>query len=100
MNLAIPDSVSDTAENGAGSADADQAFLFAENGTSRLAITRAPMELPESVAGWTLVQSFTLGVQHVMPIDKDPEPVIRAIFSKGFYVWDSAVLAEPVGTGQ
>lgn len=100
MILEMPDRVSDTAQNGAGSADADQAFLFAENGTSRLSITRAPMELPASIAGWTLVQSFTLGVQHVMPIDKDPEPIIRAIFSEGFYVWDSAVLPEPAGTGQ
>ena len=99
MNLEMPDRVSDTAQNGAGSADADQAFLFAENGTSRLAITRAPMELPESIAGWTLVQSFTLGVQHVMPIDKDPEPIIRAIFSEGFTSGIAPCFPNP-GTGQ
>lgn len=91
---------SDRVQSGAGRAEADQAFLFAEAGTSRRAITRNPMELPASDQGWRLVKTFTLGVQHVMPIDKEPEPILRAIFADGYYVWDDARLAEPSGTGQ
>lgn len=92
--------VSGPDQTGAGRAEADQAFLFSEEGTSRKAITRDPIELPASEQGWRLVQTFTLGVQHIMPIDKEPEPVLRAIFADGFYVWDSAKLPEPSGTGQ
>lgn len=90
----------DSPQTGAGRAEADQAFLFDEAGSSRRAITRNPMELPASEQGWRLVNTFTLGVQHIMPIDKDPEPVLRAIFADGYYVWDDAILAEPSGTGQ
>ena len=87
-------------QTGAGRAEADQGFLFDEAGSSRRAITRNPMELPASDQGWRLVQTFALGVQHVMPVDKEPEPVLRAIFAEGFYVWDGAKLPEPSGTGQ
>lgn len=90
----------DTEQHGGGRADADQGFLFAEAGTPRFAITRNPMELPPSDAGWRLVRSFPLGVQHVMPVDKDPEPVLRAISADGYYVWDSSGPSEPAGTGQ
>lgn len=79
---------------------ADQAFLFEEKGTSRRAVTRAPLQLPPSDQGWELAQTFSLGVQHVMPIDLDPEPVLRAILADGFYVWSDASLPEPSGTGQ
>lgn len=54
---------------------AEQALLFQERGSGRKAITREPLQLPPSDLGWELVQSFTLGVQQVMPIDMDPEPV-------------------------
>jgi len=90
----------DTEQTGGGRADADQAFLFAETGTTRCAITRNPMKLPPSDKGWKLVQSFTLGVQHVVPINVEPEPVIRAIDADGYCVWDENRLPEPKGTGQ
>ena len=80
--------------------DAEQAFLFAERDSDRKAITRQPLQLPASEAGWELVQTFALGVQHIMPIDMDPEPVIKGILADGFYVWDEGRLSEPSGTGQ
>ena len=79
---------------------ADRAFLFAERSSSRKAITRQPLQLPPSATEWELVHTFLLGVQHIMPIDMDPEPVIRGIVADGFYVWDEAMLPEPSGTGQ
>ena len=80
--------------------DADRALLFAEHGTNRKAITREPLQLPMSDAGWELVQTFLLGVHHIMPIDMEPEPVIRAIVADGYYVWDESRLPEPSSTGQ
>lgn len=80
--------------------DADQALLFEEQGGGRKAITREPLELPPSDKGWVLVQSFALGVQHIMPIDIDPEPVLRALLADGYYVLDPTVLPQPTGTGQ
>ena len=80
--------------------EVDQAFLFAERGSTRRAITRAPLQLPVSDAGWELIQTFALGVQHIMPIDMDPEPVIKGILADGFFVWDEGRLPEPSGTGQ
>ena len=68
---------------------AEQALLFQERGSDRKAITREPLQLPPSDLGWELVQSFTLGVQHVMPIDMEPEPVLRGISADGYYVWDT-----------
>ena len=81
-------------------AEADEALLFEERGGRRRAITRAPLELPQSDDGWQLVQTFTLGIQHVMPIDMDPEPVIRAIAADGYYVWETEALPQPNSTGQ
>ena len=80
--------------------NADTALLFAERGTTRRAITREPLQLPPSEPGWELVQTFLLGVQHIMPIERDPEPVIRAIAADGYYLWDASLLPEPSGTGQ
>lgn len=75
-------------------------LLFEEQGGGRRAITREPLELPPSTKGWVLVQSFALGVHHIMPIDMEPEPVLRALFADGYYVWDPNALAQPTGTGQ
>lgn len=80
--------------------DVDLALLFQERGSSRKAITREPLELPPSDKGWQLVQTFALGVQHVMPVDLDPEPVLRSIFADGFFVWDSNAVPQPTSTGQ
>ena len=77
--------------------DVDQAFLFAERATTRKAITRKPLQLPISDTGWELVQTFALGVQHIMPVDMDPEPVIKGILADGFYMWDEGRLPEPSG---
>jgi hypothetical protein len=79
---------------------AQQALLFQERGSGRKAITREPLQLPPSDLGWELVQTFSLGVQHVMPIDMDPEPVLRGISADGYYVWDTDALPQPSSTGQ
>lgn len=83
-------------------ADTSVAFLFAENGGSRRAVTRdvAGFNLPQANGGWTLKQSFLLAVDHVPPFDIEPEPVIRAIAADGFYCWDEQALPQPKGTGQ
>ncbi len=80
--------------------ETDQALLFEEQGGGRHAITREPLQLPPSEKGWVLVRTFTLGVQHILPIDLDPEPVLRALMADGFYVWDPADVPQPSGTGQ
>jgi hypothetical protein len=80
--------------------ETNQALLFKERGSTRQAITREPLQLPPSDNGWKLVQTFTLCVQHVMPIDKDPETVLRGISADGFYVWDTDALPQPTTTGQ
>lgn len=78
------------------------AFLFAENGGSRYAVTRDPagFNLPEASKGWTLDKSFLLAVDHIPPVDAEPEPMLRAIDADGVYCWDTALLPQPKGTGQ
>lgn len=77
------------------------AFLFEENGGSRRAIARDVIgeRLPHAPRGWSLSRSFLLAVEHVPPVDVEPEPVIRAVRTDGYYCWDPSK-ARPKGTGQ
>ena len=81
---------------------ADTAFLFEENGGSRRAITRDAQgaKLPDAPRGWSVTHTFLLAVDHVMPVDIQPEPVIRAVLDAGVYCWDTDEISLPKGTGQ
>ena len=81
---------------------ADMAFLFEENGGTRRAITRDVMgaKLPDAPRGWSVTSTFLLAVDQVMPVDVNPEPVIRAILADGVYCWDTAQISQPKSTGE
>jgi hypothetical protein len=37
--------------------------------------------------GWLLRHAFQLGTQDPVPASIEPEPIIRAINDKGYYIW-------------
>ena len=78
------------------------AFLFEENGGSRRAISRDLLgaKLPQAPHGWSVTQTFLLAIDHIMPVDLQPEPVIRAVLEDGVYCWDAGEISQPKGTGQ
>jgi len=48
--------------------------------------------------GWVFVREFALGVREPMPIRANPEPVLRALKARGFFV--SREGSNPMGTSQ
>jgi hypothetical protein len=38
-------------------------------------------------SGWLLRQEFQLGTQDPLAAPVDPEPIIRGITAKGYYIW-------------
>jgi len=38
-------------------------------------------------SGWLLRQEFQLGTQDQLAAPVDPEPIIRGITAKGYYIW-------------
>ena len=47
-----------------------------------------------------MTHTFLLAVDHVMTVDIQPEPVIRAVLDDGVYCWDTEEISLPKGTGQ
>ena len=50
--------------------------------------------------GWVLREEFLLGVQESVPAAISPEPVLRGITAKGYYMWRSGYANKPKGTSQ
>ncbi len=50
---------------------------------------KAGRNIPRSscTQGWLLRQEFELGRQHPVPVPIGPEPVLRSITDKGYYLW-------------
>lgn len=73
------------------SSDAVQAYLFECDDAFLFAISLDPTgsNIPSnySLTGWELVTKFALGVQEPMPVAIEPEPVIAAMRTRGYYVW-------------
>ncbi|WP_333793541.1 hypothetical protein [Hyphomicrobium sp.] len=82
--------------------DARPAFLFeSETGEWRaVALDKDGTALPRfGGQRWKLIQSFELGVREPVPANIDPEPILRGISARGFYVWRTSRIL-PVGTAQ
>jgi hypothetical protein len=72
--------------------DQETAFLFeCEDDAELLAVTRSRQgsNLPRSqcLGGWKLRAAFSLGVQHVVPVNIAPEPILRGLAADGYYIW-------------
>jgi hypothetical protein len=82
--------------------DAREAYLFLCLGNGHYAVTcdRSGSNLPRAscLEGWKFVREFPLGVREPLPIDGDPEPVLRSLRDTGYYIWPSGLL--PHGTSQ
>jgi hypothetical protein len=50
--------------------------------------------------GWILRNEFQLGVQHPVPATIAPEPILRGIAARGYYIWRSGYEGQPKGTSQ
>ena len=63
-------------------------FLCLENG--HYAVSReadgANLPLKECRGGWRFIRSFHLSVREPLPVQGDPEPVIRALRDAGYYL--------------
>ena len=65
-----------------------------------MTLDRTGCGLPERADAWTYEKTFVLGVQHVMPVAMNPEPVLRGIRAVGFYVWNGGRVNHTTGTSQ
>lgn len=84
-----------------GGDSATRAFLFrscADNRTWAITSHKAGGNLPAIPEGWVLVREFALGVREPMPIRANPEPVLRALKARGFFVFREG--SNPMGTSQ
>lgn len=81
-------------------ADDRDAFVFeaADGATFAISLLEDGSNLPETIT-WTLVESFRLGVRETLPVDLPPEPVLRGIAARGYYVWHTPRIL-PFGTSQ
>jgi hypothetical protein len=101
LRMEGPVSVADPIFGPAAEADVQEVHLFMCLGKGHYAISndRDGSNLPEhGTDGWRYVRTFQLGVREALPIAVDPEPVIRALRDRGFYIHDAGVL--PHGTAQ
>jgi hypothetical protein len=55
---------------------------------------KAGTNIPRSscTQGWLLRQVFQLGRQNLVPAAIAPEPVLRSITDKGYYIWRAGLL--------
>lgn len=81
--------------------DARPAFLFAtEQGMRAVTLDRSGGNLPgDHGYPWVFVEEIMLGVHEAMPEPIDPEPVLRGIAGRGYYVWEAGN-ERPYGTSQ
>lgn len=83
--------------------DARIAFLFERLEPHIFAITldREGANLPASDGfhRWERVAEFPLGVQEVVPTAADPEPILRGLRARGYFIWEAGH-TQPFGTSQ
>ena len=82
--------------------DARPAFLFqSDDGALRaVALNASGIGLPALHEGcWQLLGKFMLGVQEPTPMGVAPEPILRGIVAKGYFVYSTDGVL-PFGTSQ
>lgn len=82
--------------------DSIRAYLFrtADSRSFGVAVDRDGTLLPRASGQiWLFEREFDLGVQHIVPAQIHPEPVIRGIKRQGFYTWPVRRV-RPLGTNQ
>jgi hypothetical protein len=71
--------------------DAQTAYLFQCDGEGLFAVSpdKTGANIPRSscTQGWLLRQVFHLGVEQPVPAAVSPEPILRGIIAKGYYIW-------------
>ena len=76
--------------------DAQTAYLFQCGDEELFAVSadKAGTNIPRSscTQGWLLRQEFQLGRQDPVPTTISPEPVLRSITDKGYYIWRAGLL--------
>jgi hypothetical protein len=86
------------------SGDAQTAFLFQCGAEPLFAVSldKTGVNIPRSTCtqGWLLREEFLLGVQEPVPAAISPEPILRGIRAKGYYMWRSGYTNQPKGTSQ
>jgi hypothetical protein len=82
--------------------DAKTAYLFQCDGEELFAVSpdKAGANIPRSscTRGWLLQHEFQLGAQDPVPGLIAPEPIIRSINDKGYYIWRDALLGAKKNT--
>jgi hypothetical protein len=76
--------------------DAQTAYLFQCGDEELFAVSpdKGGENIPRSscTQGWLLRQEFQLGRQNPVPAAIAPEPVLRSITDKGYYIWRAGLL--------
>jgi hypothetical protein len=71
--------------------DAQTAYLFQCGDEELFAVSphKGGTNIPRSscTQGWHLRQEFQLGMQDPVPVAINPQPVLRSIVDKGYYIW-------------
>jgi hypothetical protein len=81
--------------------DARVAYLFADAARGLNAATLEPSgrNLPIDMGKWVYQREFALGIQEVLPLNISPEPMLRGLTSRGYFIWPIDNI-EPFGTSQ
>ena len=69
--------------------DGTSAYFFRSGDLGAVTLDSGGFNLPSqrTKTPWVFVKSFILGVQHVGLAEINPEPIIRGIRARGYYVW-------------
>jgi hypothetical protein len=77
------------------------AFLFEAGGLAAVTLDSSGQNLPTSDdERWRLVRYFTLGIRDAGLAGISPEPIIRGIHARGYYLWHKASPRGGEGTSQ
>jgi hypothetical protein len=77
--------------------DARTAYLFQCGDEALFAVSpdRAGNNIPRTscTQGWLLKEEFQLGAHDPVPAAISPEPILRSVIAKGFYIWRAGGLS-------
>lgn len=77
------------------------AFLFAAGAWRAVTLDSSGSNLPKpEEERWRLVRYFTLGVRDAGLEGIDPEPILRGIVARGYFVWRPGDPSRTSGTSQ
>ena len=86
------------------SGDAQNAFLFQCGNEQLFAVSldKTGVNIPRSTCtqGWLLREEFVLDVGESVPTAISPEPILRGITAKGYYIWRTGNANKPKGTSR